>query len=1138
MTAEEKTMRGRKPKLPAAVRRGSALMLTVGFVGTSVLVAPGAMAEVPHTAASEIGENGENAWHPTPGQEVLASNALGQLLGPNIDGEINAADIAGAGVLPGQAVLYEVVADLEDSTDVRALTGSNGVVGQTQVAGETTEGITGFALETQLPAGVTADLDSLQIHDSRLAGSNRGSVISSQNYTATQEGSTVRIQFSDSWVESRLTMDVSGTNELRATFDAQVGDDVEPFTQMTSETEQIVQTPHAVFAEADENGDRAFLNYDLRQDPNEFRVEAESTSFVIPGAEPESEVYEVEDKDEDDVISPIADEVGERVAVGGDRIQFRTLLDGTLAESIETSDWEGNPSGQFLPQPLDLAYSLDRFGYVEDFDADALRINPEDVQVVAFGYNVVGQDGSRNVGDVSRDMDSLTDVTEEFDISVNRTNGTLSVLAKNPDEVAHDGRDYEVRYDATVRNVTEDTTLEAEGTQVVDGTEYGVEQAATVAVQAISPEKAVVELVVDDEDEEIVELDEVPTNGEFTYQFKSSAVPADALYGVEAWSLTDDYTTGDRALHDRWSVRAETAIAGEDGEAIFEPGDIIADPENTDYFETRPSGDSLRVVATSDFLELIELGDNAENDQAWAVYVDAVRTASEGDRVSNTAYEVRNGFERSAQLTSLTGAERLERVSPEAPTREEGSNVITLPEVTGVEYQLSAETADDEIRIPIEGLEVVAVPAEGYTFGADEDLVTTWSFDYAATEISSIEAPSRDGDANVVTVPEVEGVEFSRNGDVTIGEDGLTITAEAAPGFIFAEGVTTEWTFDFTPAVVDEDEDDVEDDEDEDQEQDDENTDEDDENSEDDEDENTEDDDEVIDEDEDENTDEDDENTDEDTDEIRADSFVELSQSSVRAGEAVQVIADGFDRGEQVEISINPVLATEQADNNGEVVLDVVIPVDTEAGDHQISVEGLDSGVTGSADIRVLEAANDDEPIVEDDEDEVIDEVDNDTPVSNEDDDDDANTGGNGGNAGSGSGNTGGNSSGGGNSNGGNSNGGGAESGSGTPADEDEAATDRQGPGPELSGWNRDPNARDFSLTGLDREDDEVLEDDEALLIWNTGEEPEVGDTLADRGTLAQTGASAPLIAVGGGLLLLAAGGAMFLINRRKMAGQ
>lgn len=688
MTAAEKTMRGRSSMLPAAVRRGSTLALTVGFVGTSVLVAPAAMAEVPHTASTEVGENGEGAWTPEPSQAVLASSASGQLLGPNIDGEINAAEIADTGVLPGQTVLFEIVADLEGSTEVEVLEGSDGIAGQTQVEGETTGPIVGFALEAQLPEGMTANLESLQIQDSRLVGGGGGSVISAQNYSVTQDGSTVRVEFSDAWIESRLATEVEGENELRATINAQVGEDTSPFTEMTSEAEQIVQTPFAVFTsdEEDEDAEPVFQNYDTREDPNEFRIAANSTNFVLPGAEPETAVYAVDYESSEGIGA----EVGERVAVGGDMVHFRTLLDGTLGASVETEDFRGDSTEQFAPQDLDLAYSLDRFGYIESFDASALQISAADVSVVAFGYNVAGEDGSDSVGDVSRDIESITDVTDQFAVSVNGSTGTLSVLALDPDAAAHAGLDYEIRYDATVRDVSEDTSLQNTGAQVLNDVEYPVQEASSVTVQALSVSKSAIELIgdADDEESEITELDSVPANGEFTYRFQSSETPADALYEVEFWALADEYTSGDRALHDRWSVRAETAIVGADGETAFEAGDVIADQDNRTYFQARPSGDSLEVAATDSFLELIGQDANTETAQSWAVYVDAVRTASEGDRVSNTVYEWRNNAERGFSLTSATG-----------PGSEEEPETVTPP-------------AEEEDEAPEEEEEAAETPAE------------------------------------------------------------------------------------------------------------------------------------------------------------------------------------------------------------------------------------------------------------------------------------------------------------------------------------------------------------------------------------------------------------------------------------------
>ncbi|WP_157983909.1 YncE family protein [Nesterenkonia muleiensis] len=71
----------------------------------------------------------------------------------------------------------------------------------------------------------------------------------------------------------------------------------------------------------------------------------------------------------------------------------------------------------------------------------------------------------------------------------------------------------------------------------------------------------------------------------------------------------------------------------------------------------------------------------------------------------------------------------------------------------------------------------------------------------------SPQEPAREG--NTVTVPEVEGVTYSHQGQVEIPEGGtLEITAEAAADYVLTEDAVTSWSFDYE--ADDDEEDDVE----------------------------------------------------------------------------------------------------------------------------------------------------------------------------------------------------------------------------------------------------------------------------------------------------------------------------------------
>ena len=87
---------------------------------------------------------------------------------------------------------------------------------------------------------------------------------------------------------------------------------------------------------------------------------------------------------------------------------------------------------------------------------------------------------------------------------------------------------------------------------------------------------------------------------------------------------------------------------------------------------------------------------------------------------------------------------------------------------------------------------------------------------------------------------------------------------------------------------------------------------------------------------------------------------VTVSPASVLPGGQVTVEAHGFDAGEDVEMTLNPTLATIQADDQGAFTAQVTIPEDIEPGDYDLTVSGLSSGNTGSVVLTVLNPATDD----------------------------------------------------------------------------------------------------------------------------------------------------------------------------------
>ncbi|WP_182353217.1 ExeM/NucH family extracellular endonuclease [Flaviflexus huanghaiensis] len=150
----------------------------------------------------------------------------------------------------------------------------------------------------------------------------------------------------------------------------------------------------------------------------------------------------------------------------------------------------------------------------------------------------------------------------------------------------------------------------------------------------------------------------------------------------------------------------------------------------------------------------------------------------------------------------IPGVDNTIVVSPVAPTFED--NVITIPEVEGVEYLIDGVVVEAGTVTITEDTTVTARAIEGYVFA--DDAVTEWTFDYVAPPVVVTPvAPTMED--NVITIPVVEGVEYLIDdavvtGTVTITEDTV-VTARAAEGYVLAEDAVTEWTFEYVaPPVV------------------------------------------------------------------------------------------------------------------------------------------------------------------------------------------------------------------------------------------------------------------------------------------------------------------------------------------------
>src|SRR5699024_3400768 len=123
--------------------------------------------------------------------------------------------------------------------------------------------------------------------------------------------------------------------------------------------------------------------------------------------------------------------------------------------------------------------------------------------------------------------------------------GVLTVTATEDtaNELASADTDYTVTYEATIKDVSEETTLSGDGAvEVVDDREFPVEDDSSVSVAALSPEKTAVSEAGGTDS-----VDSVPAQSEGWYRLASSTLPAKKLSGVGSWSASDVYTSGDRA---------------------------------------------------------------------------------------------------------------------------------------------------------------------------------------------------------------------------------------------------------------------------------------------------------------------------------------------------------------------------------------------------------------------------------------------------------------------------------------------------------------------------------------------------------------------------------------------------------------
>lgn len=493
--------------------------------------------------------------------------------------------ISNLGVWPGQKVEYNVGVDLMVTPGADA--------------------VTSLSVVDKLPAGFVVDESSI-----RVVGDNNLNLSPRSDYKITVKDSTLTLGFADEWVAAHVGPDAATPlTKLAVSFSVTVSEDAKPYSSQENVATEIV------------NGES---------------FASPAATILVPGVDPSETVTGADSKP-----------VGDRVAVGGDKLNYSVKLDGTFGADVPSKEGVDTTA-----TPLELAYDVARFGIVEDFDEGSLEVSKNDVRVL-------NSEGA--------------DVTGLFDVTVK--GGVLTVLARAtgdrtsvPAEVLN--QDYTVEFSAQVRDVATTTNIVGSTVQVVDDREHPVETESSVKVQAVAPTKNAVSLAVAGVEgtppaegapgtEAIAPIPEavltsIPENAKFSYKLGSSKIPANRLSPVDAWTVQDQYTSGDRALHNKWSVVADTDILGANGEVLIAKGSVIADQGDKKYFIAKFDGDSVTVTATGAFLEAIN--DDFASALSWSVYVEATRTAAKGTEVSNTSHEWNNGFDRDATVTTGTEA--------------------------------------------------------------------------------------------------------------------------------------------------------------------------------------------------------------------------------------------------------------------------------------------------------------------------------------------------------------------------------------------------------------------------------------------------------------------------------------------------
>lgn len=746
-TAPETTSRSARP---SAAKRGGGLLLTAGLVGSGiVLAAPGAHADdhfnstndVPlqHVDEDTAGGYGPDAsledsegptdagdYYNADENDFWAPAPQSRLLGSQDPGNQSIGSAEETGLFAGQSLRYEVQIDL----------------GEYDALDEAYDGQASFQLRDRIPAGVSVDTDSFEIHDSQ-GEHGTGALLTGDQFDVEIRGDN-----NDLLIVSNIDEDIlSGNNTLYLSYDASLSEDVELYQELESAPYQYIQVPVPFEVETDEDGEPV-----IDEETGEpVQVESDEThtyefftdpiSFEVLGADPTQSVSDLD-----------GEAVDGRTAVGGDVVVFDVTLDGTFAGEVEVYD-EENDENNIVQAHTNPAYDIDSFGLVETFDPDVLQIEADTVSI------------SGNPGD--------------YEVSVDNDSGELRVFVDDPE--AWVDSDHTVSYQAVVQDAGESTSASVQTTQVIDDNEFSVEEVESFPVESIAPSKGAFTI----EDGEAEEVDSIAQNAQFFYGISNSETPEDPLYPLDTWGVSDVYTSGDRALHENWQVIADVDITDADGEVVFAAGSVIADDSDTTYFEKRPEGDSFDLVATNRFTELV--GTFAAQ---WTAYVGVTRTAEAGGEVSNTANEVRNGYSRSATIT--TGTDGAIVIDPALSAAEEVEAGETI-EVTGTGFTPGGEVSFDYGETTAEADEDGEVSVE-LEIAEDADLgeVEVTATDEASEETASVtfEVVSADEDEASAIDPSISVADEVAQGE-SLEVTGSGFTAEGEVEVSLNPDVTT-----------------------------------------------------------------------------------------------------------------------------------------------------------------------------------------------------------------------------------------------------------------------------------------------------------------------------------------------------------